>query len=71
MVFFFTGGLSAEWTYPYTSYFGSNYQCHFNSSTTRPVAKLDNYVDLPSNKYDPIIAAVANAGPLVSFISTM
>ncbi len=28
-----SGGLTSEWTYPYTSYFGNNYQCHANGST--------------------------------------
>jgi len=59
------GGLSAEWTYPYTSYFGSDFQCHFNATRTAPVAKLSSYVDLPTNQYDPIMTAVASAGPLV------
>jgi len=59
------GGLSSEWTYSYRSYWGSNFQCQFNTSSTAPIAKLSSYVDLPSNEYNPIIAAVAHAGPLV------
>jgi len=58
------GGLSSEWTYPYSSYFGSNYQCQFNMSNTSPIAQLSGYVVLPSNIYAPVLAAVATKGPL-------
>jgi len=58
------GGLSAEWTYPYTSYFGQDFTCHFNATQTRPLAHLASYVDLPSNVYNPTITAVATVGPI-------
>jgi len=58
------GGLSSEWTYPYISYFGSNYNCQFNTSTTLPIAKLTGYTVLSSNVYAPLLAAVANKGPI-------
>jgi len=58
------GGLSSEWTYPYQSYFGTNYMCEFNASATIPVAILSGFVVLPSNQYEPVLHAVANNGPL-------
>lgn len=57
------GGLSSEWTYPYISYFGRNFDCHFNSSTPG-VAKVKNYVKLPQNQQQPLLQAVANYGPI-------
>jgi len=56
------GGLTTEWMYPYTSYYGTNFQCHAN--TTNPVVQLDNYVDLPSNHLEPILNHVGAVGPL-------
>jgi len=58
------GGLSSEWTYPYNSYFGDNFECNFNSTKTPAVAMLDSYTDLPSNEYDPVMMALAYVGPL-------
>jgi cathepsin L len=58
------GGLSTEWTYPYQSYGGSNFQCRFNPSNTPPYAKVSGYTDLPSNQYAPVLQHVATTGPL-------
>jgi len=58
------GGITSEWMYPYTSYFGTNYNCHYNSTLTRPMLQLDSYVTLPENEYDPLMQAVANIGPI-------
>ena len=63
---FLLGGLSSEWTYPYVSWFGDNFQC--NNTRKRPVVKVDKYVVLPSNEYEPVLNALANIGPLVSFL---
>jgi len=55
-------GIATEWTYPYISYNGSNYQC---PSKRPPVyARAAGYVTLPSNQYLPLIAAVASIGPI-------
>lgn len=59
-----SGGLASEWTYPYISYFGSNFNCSFNATKTRPVAKVTDYVVLPPNEEQPILNAVATIGPL-------
>jgi len=58
------GGITTEWYYPYISYYGSNYQCHYNSSVTIPYAQLSNYTKLPSNQYDPLINALVQNGPI-------
>jgi len=59
------GGLSSEWTYPYQSYWGKNFAtCGFNNTRTPVYAKLKSYVNLPVNKYEPILEAVAHEGPL-------
>jgi len=58
------GGLSTEWMYPYISYFGSNYNCHFDSGVTIPLAKLTGYHVLPSNKLTPVLQTLATTGPL-------
>jgi len=57
------GGLSSEWTYSYSSYSGTNFQC--NKLATVPIAKLASYKVLPSNAYTPVMEAVANHGPLI------
>lgn len=56
------GGLASEWTYPYVSYFGSDFDCHFKGIP--PVAKLKGYTKLPSNHYASVIDALGS-GPLV------
>jgi len=60
------GGIATEWTYPYMSYTGTNFQCHFNINGTAPdaVVQLSGYKVLPSNKYEPLLAAVATVGPI-------
>jgi cathepsin L len=58
------GGLSSEWTYPYVSWSGNNFQCQTTTGAITPVANLSGYVDLPSNQYDPVITSLATTGPL-------
>jgi len=59
------GGLASEWTYPYRSYFTDSFECSYNASKTRPMANITDYKTLPSNKYVPVMEAVALQGPLV------
>jgi len=59
------GGLSSEWTYPYKSYFGKNFQCSFNQSNTPPVAQVRGFMKLPTNQYQPLVDQVANGGPVI------
>jgi len=58
------GGIASEWTMPYLSYFGEDFQCQYNSTRTPPVAFLKNYTKLPTNDYTSLIEAVANIGPI-------
>jgi len=59
-----TFGISSEWTYPYMSYWGTNYPCKFSKSTTPVAVQLSNYTKLPSNQYSPLLNAVATVGPI-------
>jgi len=56
------GGLETEWTYPYQSYFGASFQCHYSKAT--PVAHISKFVNLPSNEQDPMLNYVGTTGPL-------
>lgn len=58
------GGLSSEWSYPYTSGHGADApSCGF-AKTTPPVAKLSGWVDLPTNELAPLLEAVLTVGPV-------
>jgi len=59
-----TFGIASEWTYPYMSYWGTNYPCKFSKSTTPVAVQLSNYTKLPSNQYSPLLTAVATVGPI-------
>jgi len=58
------GGLSTEWTYPYTSYMGANFHCQFNGTNTDAFVQVANYVALPTNTLAPIMKAIGTVGPL-------
>jgi len=58
------GGLSSEWTYPYTSYSGKNEKCRFDPTFTPPIANISSYHTLPQNKYLPLLNHVATKGPI-------
>jgi cathepsin L len=57
-------GIASEWTYPYISYRGDNYQCQFNPTLTPPVANISSYVVLPVNQYSPLMDAISTKGPI-------
>jgi len=60
------GGLTTEWRYPYTSYYGQDSpQCHFDISNTPPFAKVASFVVLPSNEYAPTLEHISTKGPLI------
>jgi cathepsin L len=56
------GGLSSEWTYPYTSYYGTDFTCQQNQLA--PIAKVSKYVNLPVNEQGPMLTYLATSGPL-------
>jgi len=56
------GGLSLESSYPYKSGGGANFKC--DMTKFKPVARVDSYTVLPSNQLAPVLAQVANNGPL-------
>lgn len=59
------GGLATEWTYPYISYDGTNYDCKLvNQSNPMRRAAVSGWVKLPSNQYEPLVHAVATIGPV-------
>jgi len=53
-------GIASEWTYPYISYNGADFQCN----RKQPYTTISGYVQLPSNQYLPLLTAVANIGPI-------
>ena len=63
-----TGGIAEEWTYPYVSYWGENFQCRYNNTNAGPsgtpsAASISGYVRLPTNNSTAVIEAVAFIGP--------
>jgi len=56
------GGLTTEWTYPYVSYTGKDFPCHFNQ--TNPFATIKDFIKLPENEYEPLLHHIATVGPL-------
>ena len=57
-----SGGLSGEWTYPYTSFYGVNNKC--DKERIRPLVKLSDYKVLPTNSYNNLILALNKIGPI-------
>jgi cathepsin L len=55
-------GLTQEWNYPYTSYFGDSGVC--NTQAIKPVVNITGYVNVDSNDYDSLMDAVATQGPI-------
>jgi len=57
-------GVPSEWTYPYTSYWGSDSQCGFDAVKTPGAANVTGYTKLPTNQYEPLMDAIASQGPI-------
>ena len=55
--------LGSQYQYPYTSYYGENYECAVPAGEA-PKASIDGYVKLPSNNYTALMNAVATVGPV-------
>lgn len=62
------GGLASEWTYPYTSYSGTDSKCALDSQT--PVAKVTDYTKVAANSYSAVMAAVQD-GPIAISVAAM
>jgi len=58
-----SAGMFEEYQYSYTSYYGVDYPCLLPNST-KPVATINGYVQLPTNKYEALMNAVATYGPI-------
>jgi cathepsin L len=58
------GGILSEWQYPYKSYFGTTgFVCEY-AVLGNSYVSVENFKNLPTNEYDPIITALATVGPL-------
>jgi len=55
-------GIATEWTYPYISYSGNNFDCKRESAPA--VAHISSYTVLPPNELEPLMKAVAEIGPI-------
>jgi len=55
-------GIREEFQYPYTSYYGENFECAIPASAS--VATINGYVQLPANNYTALMNAVATVGPI-------
>jgi cathepsin L len=62
------GGLASEWQYPYMSFTGQGVgPCRAAANATGgapPLAEVTGFVQLPSNKAEPVLQALAEHGPL-------
>jgi cathepsin L len=59
-----SGGIASEWKYPYLSWYGNNSKCMYTADKVGPTAMLSGYQVLPSNQQEPLMQAVASAGPI-------
>lgn len=58
-------GMTTEWMFPYTSYFGGDAPvCNMNMSKVPAVAEITGYQKLPVNDYEAVMDALVNIGPL-------
>jgi cathepsin L len=60
------GGLATEWTYPYISYFGTDFDCVFNATKMVVGAKVKDHVQVLSNDYSSLMAAIATTPVAIS-----
>lgn len=58
-----THGLYEEYQWSYTSYYGTESSCKV-PGVTKPVAKINGFVQLPGNNYTAVMNALATVGPL-------
>eukprot|EP01094_Clydonella_sp_ATCC50884_P011224 TRINITY_DN2101_c0_g1_i1.p1 TRINITY_DN2101_c0_g1~~TRINITY_DN2101_c0_g1_i1.p1 ORF type:complete len:389 (+),score=82.54 TRINITY_DN2101_c0_g1_i1:38-1168(+) len=58
------GGIPSEWTYPYVSYHGKDFECKVDATKTPAAANVTGYTKVPTNQIDPLMQAVAMNGPI-------
>ena len=59
-----TSGITEEWMYPYTSYFGEVAACQANKTGVKPFVKVNGYTLTKRNDATALMDAIANYGPL-------
>jgi cathepsin L len=57
------GGITQEWMYSYSSYFGDSGTCSWNSSTQVPFANVTGWARATRNDDGAVAAALVNHGP--------
>jgi len=57
-------GMTTEWMYPYTSYYGEASACVSNQTLAKPVLQISGYQKLPPNDYEAVMRALVEVGPL-------
>eukprot|EP00615_Pteridomonas_danica_P010929 CAMPEP_0114340340 /NCGR_PEP_ID=MMETSP0101-20121206/8313_1 /TAXON_ID=38822 ORGANISM="Pteridomonas danica, Strain PT" /NCGR_SAMPLE_ID=MMETSP0101 /ASSEMBLY_ACC=CAM_ASM_000211 /LENGTH=370 /DNA_ID=CAMNT_0001473573 /DNA_START=100 /DNA_END=1212 /DNA_ORIENTATION=- len=57
-------GLVTEWTTPYISYYGEDFDCSLTADSPARVATITGYTTITSNSYDELMEAVATVGPI-------
>ena len=59
-----TNGITEEWMYPYTSYFGDVAACITNTTIVKPFVKINGYTLTKRNDATALMDAIAHSGPL-------
>lgn len=59
------GGLASEWTYPYSSYFGTAAKCQNGTLRAKPFVKVKSQIKLPSNEQEAVLQTISQTGPLI------
>jgi len=58
-------GLTSEYKYAYSSYYGDNGVCSWDTVKPTVEVELDGYLKLPANDYNSLLKAIATEGPIV------
>jgi len=59
-----TSGITEEWMYPYTSYYGQVAACQANKTGVKPFVQIKGYTLTKRNDPTALMDAIANYGPL-------
>jgi cathepsin L len=57
-------GLVTEWTTPYISYYGQDYNCTLTDDMPARVATITGYTTIETNSYDGLMNAIVDVGPV-------